>query len=741
MYFAAVVTLVGCGGKSGGGDDGGTSTTAVNTVPRFAYVADGDNGTVSVYAVDATSGQLRHRGYALAGTSPVFVAIHPNDRFVYAVNFGSNRVSAYRIDATTGALAEVVGSPFVTRLNPTSMAFHPSGGFAYVTNSSDSSVSAYAVDTATGALAQIDADPATPGVQHFAAGSGPENVVVDPSGRFAYVANLFSNTVSAYTIDTTTGALSRIDADGATPGIQDFSTGGTFPRSLGIGPNGSFLYVVNSGTTTIASFGIGATGALTALPGGPLAASMPSARTLTLDAGGRYVYLAHSSGFVSVYSVNADGTLTAVPGSIVYAGDIAVSITLDPSGRFTYLGLTNVDRISAFTVDAGSGLLARGALPSDVVTRDGPAHMAITKGTAAVTYKPKFAYVANAGSDDVSGYSVSATSGALTALATGPFAAGDGPNAVAVDPSGRFAYAANRNVGTVSVYQVNATTGELTAGTAVSAGTNPQSISIDPSGRFVYVANVGSSNVSGYRIDDTSGALTEVAGSPFAAISGATAVAVDRSGRFVYATNYFNNSVSAYQIDATNGVLTPIDADAATPGVQGFPAGSGPNSISVDASGQFVYVANLLDDTITAYRLNTASGALARIDTDAGTPGTQDMSVPNARPVSITTDPSGRFAYIATACGNIWALGIDLASGVLSRLDSTPGGLCFASANAPNLSIVDPSGRFLYLGDYASASGIPAYTIGATGEVTGMVGSPFVSGSAPRSVAITASIE
>jgi hypothetical protein len=44
----------------------------------------------------------------------------------------------------------------------------------------------------------------------FAAGSHPFSVAVDPSGKFAYVANDGSNNVSAYTIDSTTGALTQL---------------------------------------------------------------------------------------------------------------------------------------------------------------------------------------------------------------------------------------------------------------------------------------------------------------------------------------------------------------------------------------------------------------------------------------------------------------------------------------------------------------------------------------------------
>src|SRR5207244_10342622 len=71
--------------------------------------------------------------------------------------------------------------------------------FAYVASEGDSqsrsqTVSAYTINTITGALTAVPGSP-------FAAGMYPFSVAVDPTGRFAYVANEGSQSVSAYTID------------------------------------------------------------------------------------------------------------------------------------------------------------------------------------------------------------------------------------------------------------------------------------------------------------------------------------------------------------------------------------------------------------------------------------------------------------------------------------------------------------------------------------------------------------
>jgi 6-phosphogluconolactonase (cycloisomerase 2 family) len=84
---------------------------------------------------------------------------------------------------------------------------HPE--FAYALTGSNfnqnGSIASYSVDSCTGSL--IATTPRT-----VATGSDPEDMVVDPLGRFAYAANLVSNasdlaTISMYTINSGTGAL------------------------------------------------------------------------------------------------------------------------------------------------------------------------------------------------------------------------------------------------------------------------------------------------------------------------------------------------------------------------------------------------------------------------------------------------------------------------------------------------------------------------------------------------------
>src|SRR5262249_45116140 len=121
----------------------------------------------------------------------------------------------------------------------------------------------------------------------------------------------------------------------------------------------------------------------------------------------------------------------------------------------------------------------------------------------------------------------------------------------------QFVYVANAGSNNVSAYSIGAT-GVLTPIAFATVTPGPTSVAAAPTGNFVYVAAGGT--VSDYSIGAT-GALT-VIGVTVATGNGSSSVAVAATGKFVYVANEFSNDVSAYSIGAT-GVLTPIGVPVA----------------------------------------------------------------------------------------------------------------------------------------------------------------------------------
>jgi len=88
----------------------------------------------------------------------------------------------------------------------------------------------------------------------------------------------------------------------------------------------------------------------------------------------------------------------------------------------------------------------------------------------------RFAYVGDVVSNNILMYGVDSITGALTS--NGTVASGMYPYPVVVDPSGKFAYVANGNSNNIGIYTIDAATGALTSMGTLPAGTSPDSLAI-----------------------------------------------------------------------------------------------------------------------------------------------------------------------------------------------------------------------------------------------------------------------
>jgi 6-phosphogluconolactonase (cycloisomerase 2 family) len=79
-------------------------------------------------------------------------------------------------------------------------------------------------------------------------------------------------------------------------------------------------------------------------------------------------------------------------------------------------------------------------------------------------------------------------------------------------------YVANQGSNNLSGYTIEPVSGVLTpmAGFPVATGTTPVYLSVIDGRGHMYVANQGSNDISGYSVAFPSGALTPIPGSPFA---------------------------------------------------------------------------------------------------------------------------------------------------------------------------------------------------------------------------------
>jgi len=681
---------------------GNVTLYAFWTVPRFAFVANGPDNSVSAYALDATSGRLKFIGKAAAGINPTSVTVDPSGKYVYVANndyFGST-ISQYTIGAD-GMLTPMTPATLVTGANPDSVTVDPSGRYAYVASSGASSLVFQYTIGATGQLTPFT----TP--LYVGTGSTPYSITVDPSGRYAYVANNGSWNISQYTIDAN-GVL--------TPMTPFFVATDSYPNSITVDPSGKYAYVANSGSGDISQYTIGATGALTPMTTATVAAgSKPY--SVTVAPSGKYAYVADFvDNNVRQYTISAtDGSLTAMTTATVPAGTSPYSVTVDPSGKFAYAMNSGNGSVSLYTISA-DGSLSPNA-PNTIATPLGPYSMAISRGAAPVVAVAKYAYVANQFSNDISQYTIGGT-GALSFMIPATVAAGTGPRSVTADPSGKYAYAANFGTNNISQYTINANGTLAPMATAtVAAGTGPFSITVDPSGRYAYAGNGSSNNVSQYTIG-ANGTLAPMVTATVAAGTTPISVTVDPSGKYAYVANFSSNTVSQYSLSL--GALIPMATATVATGVN-------PYSITVDPTGRYAYAANNGSGTVSQYSIG-ATGALSPMAPATVGAGTS--------PIAVTIAPLGQYAYVANNGSNNVSQYTIGAGGALAAM--TPATV--AGGLSPQAVTVDPSGKYAYVGNW-SGNNVSQYSIGASGTLNAMTPATAAAGGGVWSVTTVGSYQ
>ena len=331
----------------------------------------------------------------------------------------------------------------------------------------------------------------------------------------------------------------------------------------------------------------------------------------------------------------------------------------------------------------------------------------------------EFAYVANAGDNTDSAYTVDATTGALTALPGFPVGAGTSPFAIIGTQDRKYVFVGNEGSNDISAFAVNFASGVLTPvpGSPFAAGTDPQGMALYQRASLstLYVANAGSDTVSAYTIDYNTGSLTALPGSPVPVGKNPTSIVVDPSTRegVVFVANHGgSNDISAFDFFD----LTPVPGSP-------FPARGNPLSLALGAGGNFLYSANpdATNPSISGFSVDQTTGVLSPLS-----------GSPFPLPVShyIATDQTGAYLYV-TLGASIVGYAIDATTGALTAL---PGFPVAAGANAYSIS-VDPTNQFLYVTNDGAAN-ITGFRLDAsTGALTPMADSPFPAGNHPEFIA------
>jgi 6-phosphogluconolactonase (cycloisomerase 2 family) len=238
---------------------------------------------------------------------------------------------------------------------------------------------------------------------------------------------------------------------------------------------------------------------------------------------------------------------------------------------------------------------------------------------------------------------------------------------------------------------------------------------------YVYAALPSANEVGIYREDPNSGILTQLADSPYSAGNGAESIVVHPSNKFMYVSNAADNTISLFDIASSNGEITEV-----TPRTT---SGSTPAILAMDSAGAYLYEADWGSNSITVYSIDASGGALTQI---AGSPFPIGI-----RPLNLKVNPAGNVLYV-TGAGSPTGLvlAFSSSSGVLSVL-----GVFSSGGASPYGLFINSTGTNLYVTNAAPDNSIAEFTIGSTGALTPIAGSPVgqADGINPLSVVIDTS--
>jgi YVTN family beta-propeller protein len=495
----------------------------------------------------------------------------------------------------------------------------------------------------------------------------PQGVALDTATDTLYVANGGNETISV--VNTKTCSAGDLSGCGqAPPTITDPQGPGT---GIAVNPLTDTVYAANTGSPYPSTAGHtvsvidGATCNATTTSGcrqtPPTVTVGYSPASVAVDPANDTVYvadagIANNFNAVSVIdgaTCNATTTLgcNQIPASIT-VGTAPLGILLDESTNTAYTANFNGASVSVIDIATCNATTTSGCGQKTTTTPVGSHPSALTLDQAHHSL-----FVADNQDDTLSAIDTAtcnATESSSCARRHPTSQVGDGPQALATDPSTGTVYAANFSAGTISVVSANSCNAIITKACRAEAptapvGSAPNGVAVDTATHSVYVANQGDNTLSVLDAAQCSASVATGCARPSAIVhvgDGPTGVAVDQATDSVYVANNSGNTVSV--INGATCNATDQAGCAGTPAM--LTVGNGPFAIGIDSTTDSVYVTDAGTYSGTKGNGDTVSvidGATCNATVQSGCGQTAGTVTVGVVPLGIDVNPTTNSIYVA----------------------------------------------------------------------------------------------
>jgi 6-phosphogluconolactonase len=257
----------------------GPAHLSLDTTGRNVLVANYGGGSIAIVPIGAdgrlgaTTSFIQHTGSSVnpdrqREPHAHQIIVDPANRFAYVADLGIDKLMIYRFAAAAHSLTAATppSASLKPGAGPRHAAISASGRVVYVINELTCTITAFSRDTASGALTEIQMLSSLPPGISVQPGFSTAEIALSPSGAFLYGSNRGHDSISVFAVDKVSGKLTYVDN---TP------TQGKTPRGFGIEPGGSFLLAANQNSDTVVVFKIDRASGKLAATGTPVTVGAP----------------------------------------------------------------------------------------------------------------------------------------------------------------------------------------------------------------------------------------------------------------------------------------------------------------------------------------------------------------------------------------------------------------------------------------------------------------------------------
>lgn len=327
---------------------------------HLPHLVSANGKGVYVYKLDLKSGELSYQSEVGGLENPSFVTVSPDGKTLFVTSeidaAEPNGLSTYAINPADGSLRHL-NSVEANGSSPCYVTVDQIGRYALIANYSSGNVGMYPIRP-DGSLGE-GADFA----QHSGTGPNPDRqegphahcIVIDPTNRYAFAADLGADKIFGYRLNLNDGKLIPHNSFDLAPGSG--------PRHLVFHPNGRFAFVIQELTSIITALAYEAeTGTFTIIETlSTLPADFAGDSTcaeIHVSPDGRFLYgsnRGHDS--IVMFRIDQDSGRLTLIGFESTQGKVPRNFAIDPTGAFLLVANQDSDTIVTFKIDPDSGQL------------------------------------------------------------------------------------------------------------------------------------------------------------------------------------------------------------------------------------------------------------------------------------------------------------------------------------------------------------------------------------------------